>query len=1003
MSKFLKAIFLFFIFTHTVNVKAGDKNLAQYRVVFHSSSADQNHCGHLVVDGSKQTYWESKPGKNNSINIDLVSPRKINRIIIHWGENYGAEYDVTAYEQEGAEGKTVFSIQDGKGETEMFDCNLSPVRFVKITVAKVEDPIRGCVINEVEIMGQGDDRFVPSSVTQLSENKLSLNQHIWRVQNASFIEDNPEFISGSGYDDTNWIPASVPGTVMGSYYDFGALPDPLYGDNMSQISDAFFSGNDFWYRTSVRLPENLGGRHVFLDFSGINWKADIYFNSKYLGKIEGAYQRAGFEVSQLLDKTGTNTIAVLVRHPEHWESSTHKVTEKKLGARTTNGDVLGLDSPACLASAGWNWLPVVRGRNIGIWNSVTFRIAGNVSIFDPWVSSTLPLPDTTKADLVIRAGLKNHGAQAVKGKLVARFGKIELEKNIILNPEEFKEISLNRTDFEELSITNPKLWWPNGYGQQNLHQLTLQFLIDGKISDDKQFKFGIRQIDYKVENKILFLYCNGQRLLLRGGNWGLPEAMMRCDSLGYDTRVRLHKDANFNMIRNWVGMTGHEAFYDACDRYGLLIFDDFWLANPYDGPDPKDEIMFMDNVRDKIKWVRKHPSLALYCGRNEGLPPVSLDMDMKHETEILDGTRHYIPHSAAGTVTGLGPYDVRNPKWYFKNRGKTFHTEQGIIAFPEVESMRRMMPAKDWWPINNMWAIHDYQWGRSEKFTDTIIARFGTPTSVEDYCRRAELQNYESAKAIFECLRANQGSGLLLWMSQAAWPSLICQLYDHYFEYTASFFAAKKACLPVHIFWNALTNKISIANNSLHTLQNITAKAVVYNANGQVLLEESTTVDVGPGLAKPCFGMEFPTSDEVNFLRLYLESEGKSVGDNFYWLENKSGNCLDLNNLPEVEIKMAVEAEIHDEFYVAEITLSNTSSSVSLLNKIKLKEKDSDKSILPVFFDDDYVSLLPGENKTIHFRVNEKFLENKEIEMHLEGWNTKPQKLKINPFGTKIE
>ena len=1003
MSKFLKAIFLFSIFTYTVNVKAGDKNLAQYRVVFHSSSADQNHCGHLVVDGNEQTYWESKPGGSNSIKIDLSKSRKIHQIIIHWGENYGTEYVVTAYPREDSENVVLYSTQKGTGGKETIDCNLNDARFFKIDVSKVKDPIRGCVINEVEIMGEGEDHFMPSTITTLSENNLSLNLKIWRIQNASFIKDEPKIIADSSYDDTNWIPASVPGIVMGSYFNFGALPDPLYGDNMRQISDEFFSGNDFWYRTSVRLPESLGDRHVFLDFSGINWKTDIYFNSKYLGKIEGAYQRAEFEISQLLNKTGVNTIAMLVRHPEHWESSTHKVTEKTLGARTTNGDVLGLDSPACLASAGWNWLPVIRGRNIGIWNGVTFRIAGNVSIVDPRVSSTMPLPDTTKADLTIRTGLKNHRVQLIKGKLIARFGKTKLEKDITLNSGESKEISLDSAEFEQLAITNPKLWWPNGYGQQNLHQLTLQFLIDGKISDEKQINFGIRQIDYKVENKILFLYCNGQCLLLRGGNWGLPEAMMRCDSLGYDTRVKLHKDANFNIIRNWVGMTGHEAFYDACDRYGLLIFDDFWLANPFDGPDPKDTAMFMNNVRDKIKWVRKHPSLALYCGRNEGLPPVSLDVAMKHETEILDGTRHYIPHSAAGTVTGLGPYDVRTSKWYFENRGKTFHTEQGIIAFPEVESMRRMMPAKDWWPINNMWAVHDYQWGRSERFTDTVIARFGAPTSVEDYCRRAQLQNYESAKAIFECLRSHQGSGLLIWMSQAAWPSLICQLYDHFFEYTASFFATKKACRPVHIFWNALTNKINIANNTLHTLKNITAKAVVFDANGQALWEKSMITDVGTGLAKPCFGLEYPSSARVNFLRLYLEAEGKPVVDNFYWLENKSGNCLDLNNLPDAEINMAVNAEIQDGFYTAEITLSNTSSSVSLLNKIKLKEKGSGESILPVFFDDDYVSLLPGENKTIHLRVDEKLLRNKEIEMYLEGWNTKPGKFRINPFGTKFE
>ncbi len=424
---------------------------------------------------------------------------------------------------------------------------------------------------------------------------------------------------------------------------------------------------------------------MFLDFSRINWKADIYFNSKYLGRIDGAYLRGEFEVSDLINKTGANTIAVLVHHPDNWVSSTHKVNRKFIGARTTNGDVLGLDSPTCLASAGWNWLPIIKGRNIGIWNDVTFRVAGSVSIVDPWVSSNLPLPDTTKADLILHTGLKNTGLHAVEGKLVASFGKTVIEKNVSIKPGESKNIILDKSQYAQLTLSNPKLWWPNGYGQQNLQKLSLQFIEKGKVSDHKTINFGVRQIDHKVIDNVLFLYCNGQRLLIRGGNWGLPEAMMRCDSLGYDIRVKLHKDANLNIIRNWIGMTGDEAFYDACDRYGLLIFDDFWLANPFDGPDPKDTAMFMNNVRDKIKWVRKHPSLALYCGRNEGLPLVGLDVAMKHETEILDGTRHYIPHSAAGTVTGLGPYDVRNPKWYFDNRGKLFTLNRELLLSQKLK------------------------------------------------------------------------------------------------------------------------------------------------------------------------------------------------------------------------------------------------------------------------------------------------------------------------------
>lgn len=995
MKIFINTIILCLLLGKAYGLTSGDINLAKYRVVYQSSSAEQDHCGHLVVDGSEKTYWESKPGNDNFITIDLGAAHKINKVIIHWGANYGTEYKVTGLNSDADEDEVtgIFSTRQGNGGEDSFDFKVPDTRFVKIEVYKVEDPIRGCVINEVEIMGEGRDRFVPSAVIALSDGNLSLSKKIWRIRNALFVQDKPEAISDPGYDDTGWIPAGVPGTVMGSYYDFGALPDPLYGDNMHQISDEFFSGNDFWYRTSVSFPSDLGDGHLFLDFAGINWKADIYFNSMYLGRIDGAFQRAEFEVSGLINRAGANTVAVLIHHPDNWVSSPQKVIRKSLRSRTTNGDMLGLDSPACLASAGWNWLPIVKGRNIGIWNDVTFRVAGDVSIIDPWVSSDLPLPDTTKAFLNLHVGLKNTGLHTVEGKLVAGFGNTVIEKDISLRPGEIKNINLDKSQYPQLALSKPKLWWPNGYGQQNLEKLSLQFIEKGKVSDQKTVSFGIRQIDYKVIRNVLYFYCNGQRLLIRGGNWGLPEALMRCDSLGYDNRVRLHRDANLNMIRNWVGMTDNEAFYDACDRYGLLIFDDFWLANPVDGPDPADSTMFMNNVRDKIKRVRKHPSLALYCGRNEGLPPVGLDVAMKHETEILDGTRHYIPHSAAGTVTGLGPYDVRNPEWYFANRGKTFHSEQGIIAFPEIESIKRMMPSRYLWPINNMWAIHDYQWDRSDKFTDTITARFGKPAGVEDYCRRAQLQNYESAKAIFECLQSNQGSGLLIWMSQSAWPSMICQLYDHYFEYTASFFAAKEACRPVHILWNASNNKVYIANNTISDLKDVTAKAIIFDANGKKLWVKTFTTSISSASANECFELENQASNKVKYLKLQLISKGKTIDENFYWLENRAGNCLDLNDLPETRVSIKLTTGYKDGYYTTKIYLKNESSCISLLNKIKLKDKSSGEIVAPVFFDDDYVSLLPDEEKTITMKIERDLLADKRSEVCLEGWNTEPVKI----------
>jgi hypothetical protein len=824
-------------------------------------------------------------------------------------------------------------------------------------------------------------------------NVISLNGSDWHLQQAQFVYTMPEQLSSVSFDDAGWLNATVPGTVLEPYITAGIYPDPYFADNMNAIPDTFFSGNDFWYRKSIGNINQQIGKRYFINFKGVNWKSDIYFNGKYLGKISGAFQRADFEITDLIVKNRQNVLAVLVHHIENWMPDKGKVTRKYLGAPTTNGDVSGLDSPAFLAASGWNWLPIVRGRNIGIWNDVSLTECGNVSIHDAWFSSKLALPDTTMAALTIKATLKNHANVDVNGLL-----KVSFAGKTISFPESFKagqskEIELNPKQFRELTLRNPKLWWPNGYGAQHLYDAKLSFVVNNVESDEQHFKFGIREITPKVKNNILFLYCNGVRIMVRGGNWGLPEAMLQCDDAGYDLRVRMHKEANFNMIRNWVGQTGHEAFYEACDKYGILIWDDFWLANPVDGPTPRDTAMFMSNVRDKIKWVRKYPSVALYCGRNEGLPPVDLDSAMSRATRKMDGTRLYIPQSADGVVTGLGPYDVRPVKWYFENRGVTFHSELGIIAFPEVETMRRMLPEKNWWPINNMWAIHDYQWGRSEKFTNSITARFGAPTSMDDYSRRAQLLNYESAKAMFECLQSNQGSGVLLWMSQAAWPSMICQLYDHYFEYTASYFAVKKACRPIHVFYDPRYNEIRLANNTAQKLKSAAVKAIVYNLKGKKIAEQKAIVSVNATSAKSCFVLNKPTINEVQFLKLEAVIDNESVIDNFYWLSDTDEQCLMLNDLPKsvLDIKLNVKVE-NDEIQVS-VILQNNTTNISLLNKLKIKTANGE-SVLPVFFSDNYVSLVPGETKNITLNFENKAAYQNAV-LSIESWNNETIRLKL--------
>ncbi len=966
------------------------ENIAKYRVVTHSSIIDANQCGHLVVDGCSSSYWEaSARDKDQWLLIDLAQQAEASSIEIEWGENYARSYSISA----GCDSPsaTIFQTQQGVGGRQTIELDGSAIRFVRIQIETSVESIRGCTIREVAVFGAPSGRFQPSEVHHLG-NDLSLDGQIWRVQSAAFVEDTPQAICEPDFDDQQWIPATVPGTILGDYYNFGALPDPLYGENMHQISDSFFSGNDFWYRTNITIPEDYDSQRLYINFSGINYNSQIFFNGEPLGTIEGAFQRGEFEITDLLRSGEANTVAVKVLHNHNWVSGSFKVIKKSLGAATTNGDMLGLDGPTSLASAGWNWLPIIKGRNNGIWNSVSLAARSSVSIIDPWVVTDLILPDTTQANLTINTEIKNSSSHPVSGTLRASFDGSVIEQPISLEAGESREVSLEHHNFEELSIKNPKLWWPNGYGEPNLTPLTLEFMIDGESSDTKTLNFGIRELEYKIENEILFIYCNGHRVQLKGGNWGLPEAMMRLDLDDYLLRVMLHADANFNMIRNWIGMTNREEFYEACDRYGILVFDDFWLANPANGPAASDLELFMANAIDKIKWTRKHPSLALYCGRNEGVPPLNFDTAMRKACEEFDGSRYYVSNSADKPLSGFGPYDVREPEWYFTSRGKTFHSEIGIIAIPEVESMRKMMPEENLWPINNMWAIRDYQAPRSFRYTTMLDERYGESSSIEEYCQKAQLQNFETSKALFECLQSNQGSGMLLWMSQSAWPSLICQLYDHFLEYTSAYFAVKRSCSPIHTLFDSARGEIRVANNTLKPIEGAQVAATIYDRSGTIVWQKRSEASIPNATTEVIFPMDHPAQSEVQFLRLEVTKGGEVIAENFYWLENSNGDCLDLNDLAACDVSMKIKDRSEGERYTAQVTLKNCSKQISLLNKLKVKDKASHESILPVIYDDNYISLLPGESRTITLSIERRLLEGREAEITLEGWNVAKQK-----------
>ena len=510
------------------------------------------------------------------------------------------------------------------------------------------------------------------------------------------------------------------------------------------------------------------------------------------------------------------------------------------------------------------------------------------------------------------------------------------------------------------------------------------------IKTHTQVIFGIRELTYDTSNNILKISCNGQHIQLNGGNWGMDETMLRYEAKDYDTAVHLHQQMHMTMIRNWVGQVGKEEFFDACDKYGLLVWNDFWLANPSDGNNPDDHAMFMANVNDRITRIRNHPSLALYCGRNEGNPPKDLDAAMASATAALDGSRYYIPHSKAGLVTGGGPYEPKPDAWYFEHRGKTLHSELGIVCVPTADSVRLMMPEKDLWPIDGMWYLHDFYQPRCRVYTKRLDQSYGPSASLDEFCEKAQMENWDNAKAMMEAWRSNSGSGGLIWMSHPAWPSFICQLYDYYLNPTAAYFGVRIGNEPLHILWDASSNEVKVANNTGTAFQNLHADARIFNMDGTERGHQETQVDSGSdGTATDCFALNVPTGlSPVHFIKLTLKAGDRVVSENVYWHSSKDEDYVQLNEMKAASITASYSQQKQNGESTIDIRLENPGPGIALMICAKVvKSSAAHERILPIFYDDNYVTLLPHEKREIHANYDSALLESDQPQVVIQGWN----------------
>ncbi|MDR0935372.1 MAG: hypothetical protein LBM98_01675 [Oscillospiraceae bacterium] len=985
-----------------------------------------------------------------------------------------------------------------------------------------------------------------------------------------------------------WIPAIVPGTVLGSYVEAGLVADPLFDTNVNDIDDAFFCQN-FRYRAAFTADKSLG--RVFLCFDAINWKADVYVNGAEAGSIAGAFARARFDITGLLTD-GANALEVVVYANDTPGERTYQGLAEGPGP---NGGLLGADNPTLHASVGWDWLPTIPGRNIGVYGAVTLETSGDIGVLDPWVETKLNLREVMALQTIpvsggilkptelalneplvvdfeslktvgsveinwgsvsggaaaefdvrypaefaletsldgeswqnidyfaggdveqqffgIRTAEENIGTSVYEGHATgerlrggtailptdlsflgmgvvdipvfapssARYLRIRVlklrelngmpvpcllnslhvyaesaqeveqsvahefaldasavkltfradvvnysdaQKDVVIGayvkqfgkPGEVQfstsrrlqngTLSLAPNEKRTVEITflleNPELWWPNTYGEQPLYDLI--YSVNG--AEAGSVKFGVREFTYTLDgaqgSEILTLYCNGTRIICKGGNWGMDDALKTDTAAVFDAKVRLHAEANLTMIRNWIGMTNHPAFYEACDKYGILVWDDFWLANPVDGPEPNDEAMFLQNAADKIRKYRGHPSLALYCGRNEGNPPKSLDDGLRELCEKLDGTRYYFSNSAMTPVGSGGGYSLANPgskggiKQYFNDvTSPVIRSERGIPNVPNKESIEKFLKAENVWPISEPWAHHDWTYhmngpansymaalqgylggdfaipvdnvqGQNPKAGDPVFDAYkaavykmtkeaGKAWSFDDFCRAAQLINYDNHRGLFDALLVRRSNGLLMWMSQSSWPSFMWQTYDYYLDCNGGYYGVKSGCAPIKAVFDPRDCTIKLANVTRER-KDLRVTAELFSLNGVSVSKKEYAAAYRLELdtvGETIGAVDFSLSDtDINFLQLITYANGAEVHRDTYW-HNRAEyqNYRELYRLKPENITLTPTG---DNTYTVKNNGTIPAAQIRLI-----------PSALPAFISDNYFALMPGESRAV--------------------------------------
>jgi exo-1,4-beta-D-glucosaminidase len=862
---------------------------------------------------------------------------------------------------------------------------------------------------------------VPS---QTGESRVVLGEG-WTLQSSSKVEQTGATISKPSFQPNNWYSVTVPTTVVSALVKKKVFPDPDFGMNLRKFPGVTYPiGANFsnlpmdpdspyavswWYRKAFALPASDAGKAIWLNFRGINYRANIWLNGKQIAKsddVVGAWRTYEFNITNAAKVGGENVLAVQIFAP-------------------TEND---------LAITFVDWNPAPPDKNMGLWREVYVSASGPVALRSPAVMSHV---DTDgNAQLTVTAQLKNATSQPVKGALKGTIESVQFSQEVELGANESKDVVFEPAQFSQLSFTKPRLWWPAQMGKPELYPLQVQFEVNGKTSDRAEIPFGIREVTSEVDqNKSRIFSINGKRILIRGGGWS-PDMMLRENSQRLHDEFRYVKDMGLNTIR-LEGKLETEEFFNLADREGILVMAGWCCCDHWEHWGkwkPQDFDIAKASLESQVYRLRSHPSLVMWLNGSDNPPPPDVEQSyLDVEKRLLFPVPTVSSASGAPTtITGdsgvkmSGPYEYVAPSYWTEDAlGSTnkcklgqcggahgFNTETSPgPAVPPIESIKEMLPKEHWWPIDDWWNFHagGGEFKDIHVYTDALTARYGKADTLEDYTRKAQLMNYEGIRAMFEGYSRNKytSTGVIQWMLNNAWPSMIWHLYDWYLRPGGGYFGAKRAMEALHPVYGYDDHSVWVVSSQYEDAKGLKLTTKVYNLEMTEKFSKESSLDAAADSTQKILTLpELPDATPVYFLALRLEdSAGRLVGSNFYWLSTKQ-ETLDwqksnwyttptasfadysaLSQLPEVKLRVTSRTERKTDDAVTHVTIENPTKSLAFFVRLKLSKGTGGEEVLPVVWQDNYVSILPGEKRELSATYRTASLGAAKPVVEVSGWN----------------